>query len=315
MTARTRIALTLALTLTVLALGAAAAWGAPTIPAGAGWDVYHGAYPGYCLGCHTGFAVQPGSITAGATPPHGDRGSTCTQCHTVVTPPPADTVAPVTTSDAKATYTSSAAITLSATDGGSGVAATHYRLDGGADTVGTSVSTSIIGSHTLEFWSVDVAGNIEAHKTVTFTVSAPAPVDEIAPATSSDAVASYTVSATIHLTATDTGGSGVAATHYRLDGGADTVGTVVTTSLVGAHTLEFWSVDAAGNVELPHNTVAFVVEAPPVVDPPATGDGHDRDHDRGKHRGREREDRREREERPSWHRETGVTVYGHWHVD
>ena len=35
-----------------------------------------------------------------------------------------------------------------------------------------------VGSHSLEFWSVDVAGNAEAHKTVTFTISAPAPVTD-----------------------------------------------------------------------------------------------------------------------------------------
>ena len=89
---------------------------------------------------------------------------------------PVDATAPVTTSNALATYVSSAAITLSATDAGSGVAATYYKLDGGAQVAGTSINVTTVGSHTLEFWSVDVAGNIEAHKTASFTVTAPVPV-------------------------------------------------------------------------------------------------------------------------------------------
>ena len=166
--------------------------------------------------------------------------------------------APTTTSDAQTTYTDSATITLTAADnpGGSGVESTHYILDGGAEATGTVVTVSTLGSHALEFWSVDVAGNIETpHTTVSFTVT-----DSIAPATMSDAQTTYTDSATITLTAADNpGGSGVESTHYILDGGTETTGTVVTVSTAGSHTLEFWSVDVAGNVETPHTTVSFTV--------------------------------------------------------
>jgi len=188
----------------------------------------------------------------------------------VVTPvapivtPPADTVAPVTTSDALATYVTSAAIHLSATDnaGGTGVAATYYILDSGTQTAGTVVNVSALGSHTLKFWSVDVTGNIEAQKTASFTITAPVVLDTTAPVTTSDALSTYVSSAAIHLSATDSvGGSGVAATYYVLDGGSQTAGTMVNVSVVGNHTLEFWSVDVAGNVEA-HNSVSFTVTAP-----------------------------------------------------
>ncbi len=92
-------------------------------------------------------------------------------------PVPVDATAPVTTSDAKATYVSSAAIKLSATDAGSGVANTYYKLNGGAQMTGTSINVATVGSHTIEFWSVDVAGNAETHKTASFTITAPVPVD------------------------------------------------------------------------------------------------------------------------------------------
>ena len=169
-----------------------------------------------------------------------------------------DSIAPTTTSNAVATYNNSATITLSATDnaGGSGVATTYYRVDGGTQTAGTSVTVSTSGSHTLEFWSVDVAGNIETpHKTASFTVA-----DITAPVTVSDALFAYVNSATITLTALDNpGGSGVATTYYRVDGGVQTAGTSVTVSTLGSHTLEFWSVDVAGNVETPHTTANFSI--------------------------------------------------------
>jgi hypothetical protein len=91
-----------------------------------------------------------------------------------------DTTAPVTTSDAKATYVSSAAIKLTATDAGSGVASTYYKLDGGAQTSGTTVNVAALGAHTIEFWSVDVAGNVELPTTVTFTITEPVVPDPTA---------------------------------------------------------------------------------------------------------------------------------------
>lgn len=76
----------------------AVAYAAPLIPKGYGWvDGPHTSYPGYCLNCHTGFAAGgPPQITSGAKAPHHDRGSTCSQCHTIVTPPPPPPPPPVT---------------------------------------------------------------------------------------------------------------------------------------------------------------------------------------------------------------------------
>ena len=184
----------------------------------------------------------------------------------VNTPP--DVTAPVTTSDAKATYVSSATIKLTATDAGTGVASTYYKLDGGAQTAGTSVTTSAIGAHTLVFWSVDVAGNAEVQKTASFSITSPVVVDVTAPVTTSDAKATYVSTASIKLTATDAG-SGVASTYYKLDGGAQTAGTTIACNTLGAHSIEFWSVDGAGNSET-HKTAAFSVNAPPDVTAPVT---------------------------------------------
>ena len=181
---------------------------------------------------------------------------------------PTDTTAPVTTSNAAATYVSSAAIMLTATDAGSGVATTYYKLDGGTQTAGTAIAVSTVGSHTIEFWSTDVAGNAETHTTASFTITAPTAVDVTAPITTSDAVASYVSSAAIKLIAADAG-SGVATTYYKLDGGTQTAGTAIAVSIVGSHTIDFWSVDVAGNVETA-NSATFTITAPPVVSGTAT---------------------------------------------
>ena len=143
------------------------------------------------------------------------------------------------------------------------MAHTYYILDGAAQAEGKSVSTNTLGSHTLEFWSVDVAGNVEAHKSAAFTVTSPPPPppDTVAPVTTSNAKATYVSSAAIALSATDAG-SGVAHTYYILDGAAQAEGKNITTNVLGSHTLEFWSEDTSGNVEA-HKNATFAVTSPP----------------------------------------------------
>jgi hypothetical protein len=89
-----------------------------------------------------------------------------------------DRIAPVTTSDAPAgTQYGATTVTFTATDtGGSGVATTEYRTstDGGdtftAWTTGTSVTLSTSATHTVQFRSTDVAGNVEAADTATVVI-------------------------------------------------------------------------------------------------------------------------------------------------
>ena len=186
---------------------------------------------------------------------------------TVVAVPVPDTTAPTTASDSKASYVSSAVIHLTATDnvGGSGVTHTYYVLDGGTQVEGATVSTSATATHTLQFWSVDAKNNVEATKSVQFEVKAPVP-DVTAPTTTSNAntTTPYLGLAKIVLTATDNvDGSGVAHTYYILDAGTQTEGTSLSVSVLGTHTIEYWSVDTSGNIEMPHNTAAFTVAANP----------------------------------------------------
>ncbi len=81
-----------------------------------------------------------------------------------------DKTAPVTTSNAGGTYYGPASITLTPSDGLSGVAQTRWTLDGGAQNTGTAVNVAATGQHTLSYWSVDGAGNAETPRTATFKV-------------------------------------------------------------------------------------------------------------------------------------------------
>jgi hypothetical protein len=66
-------------------------------------------------------------------------------------------------------------VSLDATDNLSGIAATHYILDDGSTQDGNHVDITSEGTHTLEYWSVDVAGNVETHKTATIKIDKTAP--------------------------------------------------------------------------------------------------------------------------------------------
>jgi hypothetical protein len=58
-----------------------------------------------------------------------------------------------------------AALSLAAADALSGVASTRYRLDGGSEAVYSApIVTTKPGLHAIEYWSVDKAGNAEAHR-------------------------------------------------------------------------------------------------------------------------------------------------------
>jgi hypothetical protein len=93
-----------------------------------------------------------------------------------------DQTAPVTTSSLAGTttgcgsfYGTSVTVALAATDGGSGVVSTTYQVDGGtAHTYAAPFAVTGLGSHAVTFRSVDHAGNVEATRTTTVAIVAPA---------------------------------------------------------------------------------------------------------------------------------------------
>ena len=174
-------------------------------------------------------------------------------------PEPQDTTAPVTTGQADPQSGGSVKVTLTAADepGGSGVARTEYRLDGGDWTAYSAPFTvSAPGSHTVEYRSADVAGNVEQAKSLTFAIepdtTAPVTTAILDPASPNGPNGkNYRAPVKVTLEATDgEQGSGVAKTEYRVDGGAwATYAGQLTVSASGPHTIAFRSTDQEGNVE------------------------------------------------------------------
>jgi len=103
-----------------------------------------------------------------------------------------DTIAPVTVSSgALPTSPGLGAVSMSATDGGSGVKHTYWTLDNGAAFEGPILVTLAVGSHHVDYWSVDKAGNVETPKTLSTTVvGGPATMHKSAIGTKSSACVS-----------------------------------------------------------------------------------------------------------------------------
>jgi hypothetical protein len=148
-------------------------------------------------------------------------------------------------------------VTLTANDAaqrsGTYSVVTRYRVDGGAwQTYGAPFTVSTSGSHRVDYYSSDSLGSSE--QTATGYVN----VDTTAPVTVASGPATpQRTTVVVKLSASDAQ-SGVASTFYRVDGQATQSGTTVVVpapanhSMDGVHTITYYSVDEAGNVEAPH---------------------------------------------------------------
>jgi hypothetical protein len=125
-----------------------------------------------------------------------------------------DTTAPTTTCNAVSgqTYNGNQSFSLTPTDTGSGALFSYYYLDAGSRTMGTTINVAAPSSgsvsHTIQWYSIDAAGNTQATQSVTFTVAA---IVDVTPPTGSiniNSGATYTKTAavTLNLSASDTGG-------------------------------------------------------------------------------------------------------------
>lgn len=164
-------------------------------------------------------------------------------------------------------YVSMVNVTLSATDS-SGIDYTAYSVDGGAWNLSYSdpITLSAEGNRTVEFYSVDNAGNVEETNTISLFV------DRIAPTT-----ISHSFNYTLFLAAVDDAeGSGVSSTHYRVfNVSAGTwspwsaYGTRVVIGTTGDFYIEFYSIDNASNNEsignLGNISMPIIDTTPPVT--------------------------------------------------
>jgi hypothetical protein len=190
-----------------------------------------------------------------------------------------DSTPPVTTaSNTQATASSGwvdhgVSVTLAATDNSGGGSTTYYVLDGTGSPIlytGAPVLVSGDGSHELDYWSVDGAGNAETHHVSFVNIDSTAPSTTV----SGNDSAWHKTAVTLGFSATDAGSGmtgGLAGTEYQIDSGPIVSGTGVVVpapgdgSDDGVHTVTYYSTDALGNLENTHAVSVKIDTAPPIT--------------------------------------------------
>jgi regulation of enolase protein 1 (concanavalin A-like superfamily) len=179
--------------------------------------------------------------------------------------PPADTTAPVTTvktdpvspDGSAGWFTTAPKVTLSATDAGSGVARTEYRIGNGEWTAYTAPFTiTAQGRHVLEVRSVDEAGNVETARSKDVALDSGEPEVAISGIRARTYPSHQATDVT--WTATDAT-SGVRSVRAVLDGETVEAGAwQMWTLSAGRHVLTVTATDVAGNTG--SHTVVFTVQ-------------------------------------------------------
>jgi hypothetical protein len=152
------------------------------------------------------------------------------------------------------TYDGAVAFTLQSTDTGSGVNKTQYRLDGSDWRNYTgSVGLTSNGLHTIEYYAVDKAGNVEATKTSNITIT-----NGAAGVVFQDKGKTYTTSnVTVNFAVVSSGT--ITKVEYSLDDGAYVALDASATSVAltdladGGHKLVIRAEDSLGNVLVGEN--------------------------------------------------------------
>jgi hypothetical protein len=193
----------------------------------------------------------------------GNTGSASVQHLKVDRTAPVISGEPTTAPNSAGWYSDDVAVSWVCTDLGSGVAA--------ADCPGNSTVTGEGGNLSATATTVDQADNAASG-----TVSG-LQIDRTAPTTVITAPSAWTNNdATVTFAPTDNL-SGVAATHYTVNGGAVQTGTTATFSAEGTYDLAVWSVDTAGNAETAKTAEVRIDKSAPTIshtqDPVANGNG------------------------------------------
>ena len=156
--------------------------------------------------------------------------------------------------------------TMTAADNQSGVASIYYRINGGPALVYSAPFTiGVDGNHSVDYWSVDVAGNVSAVGNALVKIDVSAPVTQAAGSGTAGTNGWYRSSVQVSLAAADNL-SGVQTTFYKVDGGTTKTYTgVFSVTGSGSHTVNFWSVDKATNTEATGSLVVNIDSTQPAV--------------------------------------------------
>ncbi|MBU4076894.1 MAG: chitobiase/beta-hexosaminidase C-terminal domain-containing protein [Euryarchaeota archaeon] len=189
----------------------------------------------------------------------------------------AETTPPMTTDDVGgAWHNSSVTVTLTAVDMDTGVEATYYTVDGtlpGMNSpIGNVIHLSKDRIYTIRYFSVDNVGNAEDVRTTVNQVK----IDTAPPSTYDDADNLWhSTAVALNLTASDSF-SGVAFLYYIVDGTENNSIGNVTLNFIeeGVHTIEYYSMDYAGNIESRKSALAKLDMTSPSTTDDADGLWH-----------------------------------------
>jgi C1A family cysteine protease len=147
-------------------------------------------------------------------------------------------------------YKSEVDLALIPTDSGSGVDVTKYRIGSASwSNYGGVFHITEDGRHVVEFYSIDYAGNTEALKSVIILIDMSSPVSSSNLIGTMGSANWYVSEVLVNISASD-GISGVSSIIYRLDESTvENYSGEISISSEGAHTLSYYSVDVAGNIE------------------------------------------------------------------
>jgi len=168
--------------------------------------------------------------------------------------------------DAPGWNNGSVMVTLIANDTISGVSVTSYRIDSGPwSTYAEPFLISTHGSHIVQYYSNDNAGNNETTRSIIINIDVQAPISTIEVSGEKGDNEWYVGEVIVNIIPNDQG-SGVEKTMYRLNG----VGWVeynvnIRISAQGIHTLEYYSTDNTWNNESVSSIFIKVDKSQPTV--------------------------------------------------
>ena len=173
-------------------------------------------------------------------------------------------------------FTQPASVSLSATDSGTAVTAIRYTTDGSTPTTSSPPYTgpfTVATTTTVRYRAWDMVGNVEATKSQLIQVDSASPVSSITCNDSECSSATYGSPVSVALSATDTGGSGVAEIHYETNGSQPTLLSPryfapFTVSATTTVTYRAW--DSAGNAEATRTRVIQISSTPSDTAPTST---------------------------------------------
>jgi hypothetical protein len=169
-------------------------------------------------------------------------------------------------------YNSAVHVVLTPGDPGSGVNETRYRIDSSSwSFYSGAVLVSNQGQHLVEYYSTDLAGNVESVKSVLLKIDSGDPVSSADLQGTAGFNDWYVSEVRIDIASSD-GVSGISAVIYNLDGsGERTYEGEFIVSLEGSHDLTYYALDVAGNAENEHTLQFNIDTSRPTVEGEAQG--------------------------------------------